>query len=60
MCPVIKFCGTSHVGYVMLFGVKPCRYEQYGCSKAAVDEALHVVDNMVDAYRLAHGIRDFL
>lgn len=35
-------------------------YERYGCSKAALDEALAVVDNMADAYRLAHGVREWL
>lgn len=35
-------------------------FERYGCSKAALDDALETVDNMADAYRLAHGIRDFL
>ncbi|KAF5830372.1 hypothetical protein DUNSADRAFT_14669 [Dunaliella salina] len=35
-------------------------FERYGCSKAALDDALETVDNMADSYRLAHGIRDFL
>eukprot|EP00983_Pelagomonas_calceolata_P075078 1152835-Pelagomonas_calceolata.AAC.2 len=34
-------------------------FERYGCSKAALDDALETVDNMADAYRLAHGIRWF-
>lgn len=35
-------------------------YERYGCGREAIEEAIHTVECMADAYRLAHGVRDFL
>ena len=55
---MVQYCHSPQVVvcHVSLFS----RYDRYGCSKEAVHEALAVVDDMTDAYRLAHGIRDFL